>query len=93
MQGGSTEYKLMVGTKMPYKGKIKKVKQNGKVEKNKFRLVAKGIWQVEGCTTRRRSTLPPQRHRESGYFGDGGGYELRAAPLRCGAGIFGSECL
>ena len=37
--------KLMVGTKMLYKQKIG---QDGKVEKYKCRLVAQGLWQVEG---------------------------------------------
>ena len=38
--------KLVVGTKMLYKRK--KIRQDGKVEKYKCRLVAQGFWQVEG---------------------------------------------
>ncbi|CAN0408895.1 unnamed protein product, partial [Ascophyllum nodosum] len=37
--------KLVVGTKMLYK---RKIGQDGKVEKHKCRLVAQGLWQVEG---------------------------------------------
>ena len=37
--------KLVVGTKMLYK---RKIGQDGKVEKYKYRLVAQGFWQVEG---------------------------------------------
>ena len=37
--------KLVVGTKMLYK---RKIRQDGKVEKYKYRLVAQGFWQVEG---------------------------------------------
>ena len=37
--------KLVVGTKMLYK---RKIGQDGKVEKYKCRLVAQGVWQVEG---------------------------------------------
>ena len=37
--------KLVVGTKMLYK---RKIGQDGKVEKYKCRLVAQGLWQVEG---------------------------------------------
>ena len=37
--------KLVVGAKMLYK---RKIGQNGKIEKNKCRLVAQGFWQVEG---------------------------------------------
>ena len=36
--------KLAVGTKMLYK---RKIRQDGKVEKYKYRLVAQGFWQVE----------------------------------------------
>ena len=37
--------KLVVSTKMLYK---RKIGQDGKVEKYKYRLVAQGFWQVEG---------------------------------------------
>ena len=37
--------KIVVGTKMLYK---RKIGQDGKVKKYKYRLVAQGFWQVEG---------------------------------------------
>ena len=37
--------KLVVGTKTLHK---RKIGQDGKIEKYKYRLVAKGFWQVEG---------------------------------------------
>ena len=48
--------KLVVGTKMLYK---RKIGQDGKVEKYKCRLVAQGLWQVEGVHyTEKYSPMP-----------------------------------
>ena len=56
--------KLVVGTKMLYK---RKIRQDGKVEKYKCRLVGQGFWQVEGVYYT-ESTRPRQRPRQSGCF-------------------------
>ena len=80
--------KLVVGTKMLYKRKVKKY---GIVEKYKCRLVAQGFWQVEGVHYTEKYSPTPATASISNAFGDGSGQGRRAAPFRREASIFEGE--
>ena len=70
-QMARSKNKLVVGTKMLYK---RKIRQDGEVEKYTYRLIDQGFWQVEGAHfTEKYSPPPPQQPRQPGCFGDSSG--------------------
>ena len=77
--------KLVVVTKLLYK---RKLRQNGKVEKYKCRLVAQGFWQTGGVHYTEKYSPTPATASIRMHIGDGSGQGRRAASFRRGAGIF-----